>query len=70
MEVLRMRKIKMTLAALICALLPAAVFADAAVPEPNDYIPMVSYIIVGAIGIIIIIAVIIIARKLLRRRKK
>ena len=65
-----MRCFRTLFAALAFALLPAAVFADAAVPEPNDYIPMVSYIIVGAIGIIIIIAVIIIARKLLRRRKK
>ena len=65
-----MRRFRKVFAALALALLPAAVFADAAVPEPNDYIPMVSYIVVGAIGIIIIIAVIIIARKLLRRRKK
>lgn len=70
MEVLRMRKIKMILAALVCALLPAAAFADAALPEPDDYFPLVSYAIVAVTGIIVIAAVIVIARKIRKRRKK
>ena len=57
-----MRKIKMILAALVCALLPAAAFADAALPEPDDYFPLVSYAIVAVIGIIVIAAVIIMRR--------
>ena len=65
-----MRMLRKTIAALAAAMLPAAVFADAAVPEPNDYIPFVSYMVIAALGIIIIIAVIIIARKIRKRRKK
>lgn len=65
-----MRMLRKTIAALALALLPAAVFADAAVPEPDDYFPIVSYAIVAAIGIIIIIAVIIIARKIIKRRRR
>lgn len=67
-----MRMLRKTLAALAIALLPAAVFADSINPgpDPNDYIPFISYLAVGVIGIVIIIAVIIIARKLIKRRKK
>ena len=67
-----MKTLRKTIAALLFALLPAAVFADSINPEPdpNDYIPFISYLAVGVIGIVIIIAMIIIARKIIRRRKK
>ena len=68
-----MKALKRMAAALaVFALSARAVFADVAPmpePEPNDYIPMVSYIVVGLIALIIIIAVIILIAKLRKRRR-
>ncbi len=54
----------------------SAVFADVAPapgprgePMPNDYIPMVSYLVVGGLALLIIIAVVVLVVLLRKRRK-